>query len=87
MQIYLISENLLDIVVTWSTKDKTEESFVEYGINGFALTEYGNATLFVDGGKAKRKQYIHRVVLKDLTPDSKYGNIFLEKKNINTLFW
>jgi len=65
-------ENIRDIVVTWSTRDDTKESIVEYGIGGFILTAKGKSTLFVDGGKQKRKQYIHRVLLKDLTPGSKY---------------
>ena len=50
---------------------------MEYGIGGFALTAYGNSTLFVDGGTKKHKQYIHRVWLKDLTPNSKYSKLML----------
>ncbi|XP_011874902.1 PREDICTED: iron/zinc purple acid phosphatase-like protein isoform X2 [Vollenhovia emeryi] len=65
-------DNIHDIVVTWSTREDTKESIVEYGIGGFALRAEGNSTLFVDGGKAKQKQYIHRVWLKNLTPYSKY---------------
>lgn len=62
--------------MTWSTTDDTEESIVEYGIGGFALTAKGNRTKFVDGGKEKRHQYIHRVYLKNLTPGQKYRKIF-----------
>ncbi|XP_076291196.1 acid phosphatase type 7 [Lasioglossum baleicum] len=65
-------DNIHDIVVTWSTKSDTGESIVEYGIGGYILTASGNATLFIDGGKQKQKQYIHRVWLKNLTPNSKY---------------
>ncbi|XP_001606004.2 acid phosphatase type 7 [Nasonia vitripennis] len=65
-------EDIHDIVVTWSTRQDTQESIVEYGINGYALTAYGNSTLFVDGGPKKHRQYIHRVWLKNLTPNSKY---------------
>ncbi|XP_011301177.1 iron/zinc purple acid phosphatase-like protein [Fopius arisanus] len=65
-------ENIRDIVVTWSTRDDTKESIVEYGIGGFALTARGNSTLFIDGGKQKRRQYIHRVYLRDLTQGHKY---------------
>lgn len=65
-------ENIRDIVVTWSTRDDTKESIVEYGIGGFILTAKGNSTLFVDGGNEKQQQYIHRVLLKDLTPGNKY---------------
>lgn len=49
---------------------------MEYGIGGFVLRAEGNSTLFVDGGKEKRKQYIHRVWLKDLTPNSKYSKLY-----------
>ncbi|XP_035729511.1 acid phosphatase type 7-like [Vespa mandarinia] len=65
-------DNVHDIVVTWSTRNDTGESIVEYGIGGFVLTATGNSTLFVDGGSKKRQQYIHRVWLKNLTPDSHY---------------
>ncbi|XP_015115464.1 acid phosphatase type 7 [Diachasma alloeum] len=61
-----------DIIVTWSTKDDTKESIVEYGIGAFGFTAKGNSTLFVDEGKQKRHQYIHRVYLRDLTPGQKY---------------
>lgn len=59
--------------MTWSTKNNTEESIVEYGIEGLILTAVGYSTPFVDGGNEKQVQYIHRVWLKNLTPDSKYG--------------
>lgn len=65
--------NTSEIIVTWSTINDTKESIVEYGINGFALRTVGIATLFVDGGPEKHAQYVHRVILKNLTPDSKYG--------------
>lgn len=65
-------EKIHDIVITWSTRDDTTESIVEYGINGFALTEHGSSKLFVDGGAKKSKQYFHRVYLRNLTPNSRY---------------
>lgn len=65
-------DSVHDIVITWSTINDTKESIVEYGIGGFILTAYGNSTLFVDGGSQKHKQYIHRVWLKNLTPNSQY---------------
>ncbi|CAK9815267.1 Acid phosphatase type 7 [Anthophora plagiata] len=65
-------DNIHDIVVTWSTRNDTGESIVEYGIGELILTATGNSIPFVDGGNEKQKQYIHRVWLRNLTPNSKY---------------
>ncbi|XP_064421090.1 acid phosphatase type 7 [Latimeria chalumnae] len=62
------------IVVTWTTFNKTD-SVVEYGLCGGKLFESvaeGSSTLFVDGGKEKRKLYIHRVTLTGLKPGFTY---------------
>lgn len=55
------TDNVSEIVVTWSTMDDAAESTVEYGINGFALIAHGESEKFVDGGNAKHSQYIHKV--------------------------
>ncbi|CAD6208214.1 GSCOCG00010467001-RA-CDS [Cotesia congregata] len=65
-------EKINDLVVTWSTKNDTKESIVEYGIDGFITRSKGTRTRFVDGGNKKREQFIHRVYLKDLKPSAKY---------------
>lgn len=52
--------------------DKTANPTVEYGIETFSNKTEGWSELFVDGGKLKRQQYIHRVVLKDLKPGTVY---------------
>lgn len=56
-------ENVNDIVVTWSTMDDVGKNGanVEYGINGLIQKATGTTQKFVDGGAAKRSQYIHRV--------------------------
>lgn len=53
-----------------------QESLVEYGTNSYNLTYIatGIATKFVDGGEAKREQFIHRVKLRGLQPDQRYCN-------------
>lgn len=62
-----------DVVVTWNTINDTEESLVEYSFGGLNLTANGTSTLFVSGGKEKRKQYIHRVKLPNLARGIKYS--------------
>ncbi|XP_030575500.1 acid phosphatase type 7 isoform X4 [Archocentrus centrarchus] len=62
------------MVVTWTTFNKTE-SKVEYSLLGaqlFELSARGDATLFVDSGKEKRKMFIHRVTLTGLKPAASY---------------
>lgn len=67
------SEKTNNIVVTWSTFNDTQESVVEYGVNGMDRKAVGKAKIFVDGGKEHREQWIHRVTLKNLKFDTKYG--------------
>ncbi|XP_022906271.1 acid phosphatase type 7 [Onthophagus taurus] len=72
-QIHLsYGKNVSEIVVTWSTWNDTKFSAVEYGIGGLVLRSEGYSTMFVDGGSEKRTQYIHRVVLSELTPGNTY---------------
>lgn len=61
--LHLFTENVNDIVVTWSTMNDVGKngSVVEYGINGLTLQAHGTSEKFVDGGAAKHSQYIHRV--------------------------
>lgn len=81
-------ENPYEIVVTWSTKNATDESVVKYGIGGFALDASGNSTLLVNGvGNETIKQYIHRVTLPSLTPGSKYVYHCGSHLGWSSLFW
>lgn len=64
--------NLYEIVVTWSTRNQSNESMVEYGIGGLIKRSFGSSTLFVSGENGTKSQYIHRVNLRQLTPGSKY---------------
>lgn len=56
-----LSENVDEIVVTWSTLDATNESIVEYIFNGQESIQNGESKLFIDGGDEKHQQYIHVV--------------------------
>jgi len=57
------AETVLDIVVTWNTRDNTNESICEFGIEGLhhRVKAAQMPTKFVDGGAKKATQYIHRV--------------------------
>ncbi|KAJ8046055.1 Acid phosphatase type 7 [Holothuria leucospilota] len=65
--------NVAEMVVTWSTFNDTATSEVYFGIHG-NLSEHaiGSSTKFVDGGSERHTQFIHRVKLTDLKPDSYY---------------
>nr|ATU82925.1 secreted Phosphatase protein [Pristhesancus plagipennis] len=82
-----LGENLDEIVVTWSTFSPTAHSIVEFGINGLVETVYGYSKPFIDNGQKKRKQYIHRVVLTDLLPKTKYEYHCGSKYGWSDLFW
>ena len=62
------------MVVTYSTLTDTGEHMVEYGTDLFKLTmtSFGNSSKFVDGGEANSTQFIHRVHLTNLAPDTTY---------------
>jgi len=65
-------ENVSEVVVTWSTTNVTNETFVEYGIGDYTAIAKGYSTKFVDGGAGRRAQYIHRVTLRNLKPTAHY---------------
>jgi len=76
---------LTDVFVTWNTANDTEASIVVYWDNEFIMTANGISTLFVSGGNEKRKQYIHRVKLPNLTPGRKYSKLAYLKCTIMKL--
>jgi len=59
-------------VVTWSTLNYTQENIViietEEGPNEYR----GTSEIFVDGGTKKKEQWIHRVQVPDLIPETAY---------------
>jgi len=66
--------NTSEVVITWSTVSYANYSLVEYGPSGFDLssTSSGTSAEFVDGGDLQSTQYIHRVHLYGLAPNSTY---------------
>jgi hypothetical protein len=73
---------LTDVFVTWNTANDTQESTVVCWDDGFIMTAEGTSTLFVSGGNEKRKQYIHRVKMPNLTPGRKYSKLAYLKLTI-----
>lgn len=71
-QVHLsFGEKVNDIVATWSTFNDTA-SLVRYGVYKLEDQATGASKVFVDGGKQKRPQWIHRASMKDLKFDTRY---------------
>ena len=77
--VVLLTDKPSQLTVTWNTVDNPKSSIVEYGFHeeSLNLSATGNILEFVDGGKAKRKQYIHKIKLANLSPGKKYCNIWM----------
>uniref|UniRef100_D3TQW3 Purple acid phosphatase n=1 Tax=Glossina morsitans morsitans TaxID=37546 RepID=D3TQW3_GLOMM len=76
-QVHLsFGEESNEIVITWSTRDDTNQTVVLYRENVNSsynwLTAEGVAKQFVDGGLKKSKQFIHKVVLRNLKWETRY---------------
>lgn len=64
-------------MVTWVTlTSAVKSSFVEYGVSSYDLVAVGEQTDFVDGGREHRQLFMHRVVLTNLRPDTRYGKFY-----------
>lgn len=59
--------------ITWVTFDDTFISIVEYGTDKFMWSKMGNTSLFIDGGLSRTKRYVHRVLLTNLKPGTRYS--------------
>ena len=61
------------MVIVWNTDDFTIESKVLFGCGGkLNQTIFGKSYKFTDKGSEKRVQYVHRVVLQGLAPQTEY---------------
>jgi hypothetical protein len=64
------------MVITWSTKEETSTPFVEFGQQGSEKgwkQVNGSSTKFVDSGSLHSTQYIHRIILTRLVPNTLYS--------------
>lgn len=68
----MLPGNPTEIVVTWTTYNEKDESWVEFGEQQLKQTTAGTTNLFVDGGPMKRRHYIHRTLLSGLVPFTRY---------------
>jgi hypothetical protein len=61
------------MIVTWVTLNDITGSVVEYGETDMLdQRATGYVSIFQDSGTEKRREYIHRVILQNLTPGQKY---------------
>ncbi|KAH9504726.1 Acid phosphatase type 7 [Bulinus truncatus] len=61
------------MIVVWSTINDTGDTTVHYGTNGkLTLVATGTRLKFVDGGSEKRSQFINKVILTGLAPETEY---------------
>ena len=67
-----IAEDNKDLSVSWSTINKTEESVVLVYSKGRELKFVGQSVKFVDGGEKKATQWIHKVPVIGLAPNTTY---------------
>ncbi|XP_073830324.1 acid phosphatase type 7-like isoform X2 [Musca autumnalis] len=89
-QIHLsFGDNIYDYVVTWSTQDNTKESICKYGVGNLTSIAKNNngPSMFIDGGKAKRTQYIHRVTLNNLKENTRYVYHCGSSLGWSSLYW
>ena len=61
------------VTVTWSTFKDTDSTVV-FGTDPKNLDQKksGHSDVFVDGGEEARRQFIHRVEIRNLKPKTKY---------------
>ena len=68
----MFSDDSTEMVVTWVTLSQTNSTVVEYGPKDLSMYVKGTEEVFVDGGTEKRKIYIHRAKMINLTPGNPY---------------
>ncbi|XP_014275508.1 acid phosphatase type 7 [Halyomorpha halys] len=76
-----------EMVVTWSTMSAVERATVVFGKTEPTQKVLGYTKLFVDGGKKKRAQFIHRVTVTGLEPATKYFYICGSDSGWSDQFW
>jgi hypothetical protein len=61
------------MIVTWTTLDKVEESYVQYGMDQLSYIATGSVKEFRNSFLFPRITWIHSVLLNDLIPGQKYS--------------
>ena len=73
LNFFFCLDDVHKMIVTWSSINYTD-SFVIYGLTRTMLnmTQKGYSEKFVDGGSLKLSQFIHKVELGNLKPNTTY---------------
>jgi len=61
------------MVITWTTLEYTNQSYVKYGIEELDYLAIGTTKEFKNDEKSKRITWVHSVMVSDLTPGQKYS--------------
>ena len=71
----IYKDDATEMTVTWVTPQRTNSSIAEYGKATLNPVTKGSEVEFVDGGKAKRKFYVHKVIMTNLDPGKNYSEL------------
>lgn len=63
------------MVVMWSTRKEPYESVIFYGRHGQAISQKATGT-YQTLNNSGVVQYVHTVILKQLSPNQSYGELF-----------
>ncbi|BFZ07355.1 hypothetical protein BsWGS_10394 [Bradybaena similaris] len=69
-----VGETPDQMIIVWNTFNDTNDTRVIFGTNSkLNQLALGTRYQFVDGGSEHRSQYVHKVILKGLTPETDYA--------------
>ena len=60
------------MIITWTTLEFVNETYVEYGMNNLDRVAIGSEKIFKNGDASSRETTIHQVVLNNLRPGQTY---------------
>ncbi len=66
------------MIVTWTTLDRVNESIVQYGVDQLNYKATGTVKEFKNSFFFARITWIHSVLINNLIPGQKYGEYFVD---------